>query len=91
MDLFKRLSIFFGIMIPLLAGAYWAGSGYVEFRDRLDLLERDVSDLRELRVKYNREQTRDEFVNEQVARLIEDVEWLKYHHHDSFGGIGHTD
>ena len=87
-----KVSVIVGLLIPLLGATWWAGSGYVEFNDRLALLERDVADLRELRARYEREQAKDALVNEQVNKILEDIEWLKYHHHHQNGeGRPHVD
>ena len=75
-----------GLALPLLGAAYFAGSGYVEFNDRLAVLERDVGELRELRARYEREQAKDALVNDQVQKLSDDMRWMLYHHHHGEGG-----
>ena len=78
------------IVLPLLVGAWWAGSGYVEFNDRLSALERELIHLHELRDRYEREQTKNALVNEQVDDLEKHVDWLRWHHHEIPGGGGDT-
>ena len=81
-----------GLALPLLAAAWWAGSGYVEFNDRLSALERDVNEFSGLRARYEREQAANILVNDQVKALAADVEWLKFHHHHEGGeGRPHVD
>ena len=70
-----------GLVLPLLVGAWWAAAGYVEVSDRLEALEEDMRTMEALRDTYTREQARDSIVNEQVADLSEQVEWMRYHHH----------
>ena len=77
----ERAGAIAGIALPLLAGAWWAGSGYVEFADRLTALEQQAEELHEFRDRYEREQVRDSLVNEQVSNLTDEVDWLRWHHH----------
>ena len=87
----EKAAAFAGLALPLLAAAWFTGSAYVEFSDRLAALEAAVGDGTEFRQRYEREQVKDSLVNEQVSRLAVDVEWLKFHHHDRHGGRAHTD
>ena len=91
-----------GLALPVLAGAWFAGSGYVEFNDRLAALERfqaettqSLADGRqraqEFARQYEREQAEDRLVNQQVQELAKEVGWLSFHHHDEIGGRGHVD
>ena len=80
-----------GIAVPVLAAVWWAGSGYMEFNDRLAALERATAEIHELRDRYEREQAKDDLVNDQVEKLAEHVDWLRFHHHDEIGGRGHVD
>ena len=87
----EKIGAVAGIALPLLAGAWWAGAGYIEFSDRLAALEREADDARRFREEYGRQQVKDGLVNEQVKDLAGEVEWLKFHHHDEIGGRGHVD
>ena len=87
----EKVGIVVGIVAPALAMAWWAGAGYIEFNDRLEALERDAFLDEEFRRRYEREQAKDMLVNEQVKSMAEDVEWLKFHHHDEHGGRAHVD
>ena len=77
----EKSSYVVALALPLLAAAWWAGSGYVEFNDRLAALEHELEDLRDLRARYEREQARDSLVNDQVDTLEAHIDWLRFHHH----------
>lgn len=99
----ERTGIVVGLALPLLAAAWWAGSGYVEVSDRLQALETAVSRieserdqarvrLQEFSRQYERAQAENVLVNQQVHNLATDVEWLKFHHHHESGeGRAHVD
>ena len=80
-----------GLALPVLAAAWWAGAGYVEFNDRLAALEDGAADAQAFRLRYEREQTKDALVNDRVEKLAQHVDWLRHHHHDRHGGGPHTD
>ena len=82
----EKSSYVVALALPLLAAAWWAGSGYVEFNDRLAALEHELEDLHDLRARYEREQATDSLVNEKVATLEAHVDWLRFHHHAVPGG-----
>lgn len=99
----EKTGIVVGIALPLLAAAWWAGSGYVEFSDRLKSLEQHAQRMdaladaarsrsQEFTRLYERQQAEDRLVNEQVRQLVKEIEWLKYHHHHEEGeGRPHVD
>ena len=95
MNLLQRTGTVAGIAVPVLAAVWWAGTGYMEFNDRLAALERDISDVRQFRVRYEREQAKDDLVNTQVEKLAEQIDWLRFHHHtvpnSGDTGIAHVD
>ena len=77
----EKAGVIAGIALPMLAGAWWAGSGYIEFSDRLTALEQQTADFHALELRYEREQTENRLVNERVESLAGHVEELLYHHH----------
>ena len=91
MNPLEKAAAIIGIALPLVAGAWWAGAGYIEFNDRLDALEAAHEEDRGFRARYEREQAQDSLVNSHVTEILKELEWLKYHHHDEIGGRGHVD
>ncbi len=87
----ERAGIIAGLIIPLLAAAWWAGSGYVEVSDRLTALEDATESLKASVADLAARQIKDGLVNEKVTVLEGHVDWLRYHHHDRIGGKGHVD
>ena len=94
----EKIGAAFAVVLPVLGGVWWAGSGYMEFNDRLAKLEEDTTaieeDIAALEHRWfqaEREQAQDALVNDQVRSLETDVEWLKFHHHDAPGGRAHVD
>ena len=99
----ERTGILVGLAVPLLAAAWWAGSGYVEVSDRLAALETATLELTAARDaardkaqsfarEYERAQAENVLINQQVHKLAEEVEWLKFHHHHDNGeGRAHVD
>jgi len=88
----ETIGISVGIAIPALLIAWWAGSGYVEFKDRLEILEKHAQMHEDFISRYEKSQAKDNLVNERVVEIDKDVEWLKYHHHHQNGeGRPHVD
>ena len=91
----EKSSYVVALALPLLAAAWWAGSGYVEFNDRLAALERELEDLAALRDRYEREQAKNDLINDQVEKMEAELDMLRWHHHAVPGGgdtgRGHVD
>ena len=91
----EKSSYVVALALPLLAGAWWAGSGYVEFADRLSAIEHELEDLHDLRARYEREQAKNDLINEHVEKMEAELDMLRWHHHAVPGGgdtgRGHVD
>ena len=81
MNQIQKIIAAVGVMIPILGAVWWAGSGYMEFNDRLASLEREASGFHDLQLRYEGEQTENRIINERVEKLDKNVEMLLYHHH----------
>ena len=64
-----RLASIAGIGLPLLAGAFFVGSAYVEFNDRVGALEADNKELQVFKQRYEKDQAIDSIVNDKVNKI----------------------
>lgn len=83
----KVIAIVAAASVPAM-GVLWTAAQTI---DTVTRLERDVANLSERVLEYERQQGRDEAVNERVKLLEGKVEYLELHHHDEHGGLGHVD
>lgn len=83
----ERIATITGLAIPLVALAWYAGTAYDKLEAALAHIETLEAQIQELRIA----QAEDRLVNERVDRLAEQIDDLRFHHHDVHGGRAHSE